>query len=239
MCTVALTAPHTPWGIARAHGCRDPSLARARGAGLQKALDKVPSAIFEKGIPGVREYSVGARVACVGVKFLEYSLAGMFCGLVGQGIANSAMMARRAGSPDAEFSVDPPPLLKTALVWGLFMGASSNLRYQAVFGLERLVDGTIARRIPQVRCRTTPLATHFITARQHNAASSASMACSVQGMVGLNPSPGKTAVCRELYHLLQKGTRWVHACCYGGSMHAACSWRQQPGAASARMCVCE
>lgn len=119
-------------------------------AGLQKALARVPSAVFEKGVPGVREYSVGARFACVGVKFLEYSLAGMVCGLVGQGIANSAMMARRASNPDADFSVDPPPLLKTALVWGLFMGASSNLRYQAVFGLERLVDGTIARRIPQV-----------------------------------------------------------------------------------------
>ena len=122
-----------------------------RGAGMQRMLDKVPSAVFEKGIRGVREYSVGARAACIGVKFLEYSLAGMACGLIGQGIANSAMMARRAGSPDGEFAVDPPPLLKTALVWGLFMGASSNLRYQAVFGLERLVDGTIARRVPQVR----------------------------------------------------------------------------------------
>lgn len=118
---------------------------------MQRMLDKVPSAVFEKGIRGVREYSVGARATCIGVKFLEYSLAGMACGLIGQGIANSAMMARRAGSPDGEFAVDPPPLLKTALVWGLFMGASSNLRYQAVFGLERLVDGTIARRVPQVR----------------------------------------------------------------------------------------
>lgn len=131
----------------------------------------MPSAIFEKGIPGVREYSVGARFACVGVKFLEYSLAGMVCGLIGQGIANSAMLARRAGSPDAEFSVDPPPLLKTALVWGLFMGASSNLRYQAVFGLERLVDGTIARRIPQVRrrchyCVLAPATTQCMTASQ-------------------------------------------------------------------------
>eukprot|EP00892_Ulva_mutabilis_P011686 jgi/Ulvmu1/8890/UM049_0072.1 len=128
---------------------------KAATTGLQKALDRVPSAVFEKGITGVREYSFGARAACVGVKFLEYSLAGMFCGLVGQGIANTAMMARRANSPDAEFTVDPPPLLKTALVWGLFMGASSNLRYQAVFGLERLVDGTIARRVPQIAYGTT------------------------------------------------------------------------------------
>lgn len=48
-----------------------------------------------------------------------------------------------------------PPLFRTALVWGLFMGVSSNLRYQAVFGLERLVDATVARRVPQVAYATT------------------------------------------------------------------------------------
>lgn len=140
-----------------------PCMQRVRGAGVQKALDKVPSAVFEKGIPGVRDYSLGSRFACIGIKFLEYSLAGMACGLVGQGIANTAMMARRANSPDEDFAVDPPPLVKSALVWGLFMGVSSNLRYQAVFGLERLVDGTIARRIPQVCTHPPPpLSSHCL-----------------------------------------------------------------------------
>lgn len=120
-------------------------------AAINKALAGIPSAVFERSIPGIRKYKVGARVACIGVKFLEYSLAGMTCGLIGQGIANAAMMARRSQNPDAEYSVDPPPLLKTALVWGLFMGVSSNLRYQGVFGLERLVDRTIAKKIPAVR----------------------------------------------------------------------------------------
>lgn len=41
-----------------------------------------------------------------------------------------------------------PPLVGTAAVWALFMAVSSNLRYQAVFGLEALVDATIARRVP-------------------------------------------------------------------------------------------
>ena len=120
-------------------------------AGFQRLVDKAPAAFFEKNIPGVRTYGLPARFGCLGVKFLEYSLGGMFCGLVGQSIANAAMMASRAHDPDADYTVDPPPILKTALVWGLFMGVSSNLRYQAVFGLERLVDVTIAKRIPQVR----------------------------------------------------------------------------------------
>ena len=59
-------------------------------AGLQRALAGVPSAVFEPNRPGAR-YGAGARVACVGVKFLEYSLAGMVCGFVGQGIANQLM----------------------------------------------------------------------------------------------------------------------------------------------------
>ena len=120
-------------------------------AGIQKLFEKAPAAFFEKNIPGVREFGLPARFGCLGVKFFEYGIGGLVCGLVGQSIANAAMLARRAHSPDADFAVDPPPILRTAMVWGLFMGVSSNLRYQAVFGLERLVDASIAKRVPQVR----------------------------------------------------------------------------------------
>lgn len=63
------------------------------------------------------------------------------------------MGCRRHYQPGAEGDrvLDVPPLGMSALTWGLFMGASSNLRYQAVFGLERVVDKTIARRVPQAR----------------------------------------------------------------------------------------
>jgi hypothetical protein len=44
--------------------------------------------------------------------------------------------------------VDIPPVGLTALTWGLFMGVSSNVRYQIVFGLERLVDATVAKCAP-------------------------------------------------------------------------------------------
>ena len=57
---------------------------------------------------------------------------------------------RRHFTGPSEHDVAVPPLFKTALVWGMFMGLSSNLRYQVVFGLERLVDMTIARKVPQV-----------------------------------------------------------------------------------------
>ena len=59
---------------------------------------------------------------------------------------------RRRYAPSEGRQLDIPPLGMTALTWGLFMGVSSNLRYQAVFGAERIVDKTIARRVPQVHC---------------------------------------------------------------------------------------
>jgi Protein RETICULATA-related len=58
---------------------------------------------------------------------------------------------RRRYAPGEGRQLEIPPLGMTALTWGLFMGVSSNLRYQAVFGLERVVDKTVARRVPQAR----------------------------------------------------------------------------------------
>lgn len=62
----------------------------------------------------------------------------------------SPVFNRRRYAPSEGRVLDIPPLGMTALTWGLFMGVSSNLRYQAVFGLERVVDKTVARRVPQV-----------------------------------------------------------------------------------------
>lgn len=64
---------------------------------------------------------------------------------------NPPALRRRQYGGESEHGVAIPPLFRTALVWGLFMGVSSNTRYQIVFGLERIVDQTIAKRIPQVR----------------------------------------------------------------------------------------
>ena len=61
-----------------------------------------------------------------------------------------AAVHRRAQYGHKDTDVAIPPLGMSALTWGLFMGVSSNLRYQAVFGAERLVDRTLARKLPQL-----------------------------------------------------------------------------------------
>ena len=183
---VALVTLLAPTCIAGASG-----LAKAAGVGagtkgvgkyvamftqFQKSL---PSAVFEKSIKGLRVYTPQQRAVAFFYKGVEYALVGFACGLVGQSMANTAMIAKRAytkskqaggeameggsdaadgvadvlGSelPAALDEVPVPPLFRTACVWALFMGLSSNTRYQIVFGLERVVEGTvIAKKVPMI-----------------------------------------------------------------------------------------
>jgi hypothetical protein len=177
-----------------------PSLAAA----ARRALARVPSAVFAPNQPGSGvAYTPLARLACLGVKFLEYSLAGIVCGLVGQAAANGLIVvkrrvqrsqreqqaraereaaaadgaralkahdrrvaeeaARRAKRGDADpLDAPMPPVVGTALVWGIFMGVSSNLRYQAVFGVERLVaESSAARAVPALAAAAT-VAVRFV-----------------------------------------------------------------------------
>ena len=100
-CARCLTAPGT--GACRVRSASHDLDCRSTmwcGAGLQRLLAKVPSAAFAPSQPG-RRYSGGARLACFGVKFAEYSLAGIICGLVGQGIANALIRAKYAPVPEA------------------------------------------------------------------------------------------------------------------------------------------
>jgi hypothetical protein len=115
---------------------------------------QLPSAVFEKSRPD-KKYTFGDRAGCYVARGLEYALAGIACGLVGQGIASGLMTAKRQYLGASEDDVEVPPVFKSALVWGLFMGVSANTRYQIVFGLERLVDQTLARKIPQIAYFTT------------------------------------------------------------------------------------
>lgn len=57
-------------------------------------------------------------------------IAGTLCGLIGQGITNGMIMARNAilGRNTHGENKEVPNIWKTSLVWGLFMGMSSNYR---------------------------------------------------------------------------------------------------------------
>ncbi|GAB2274663.1 retention in endoplasmic reticulum protein 1 [Dionaea muscipula] len=79
-----------------------------------------------------------------------YGLVGFGCGIIGQGIANLIMTAKRKMKKSDE-DIPVPPLVRSAALWGVFLGVSSNTRYQVVTGLEQLVEASpLAKKIPPI-----------------------------------------------------------------------------------------
>jgi len=116
-------------------------------AKLVSLSSRLPSNVFQASAAGAR-FTLGQRFQCYIIKGLEYSLAGMVCGFVGQSFANSMMLVKRRMSTSDDH-VPIPDAFRTALVWGLFMGVSSNTRYQVVAGLERAMELTpLAKSLP-------------------------------------------------------------------------------------------
>ncbi|CAN7114656.1 unnamed protein product [Brassica rapa subsp. narinosa] len=117
--------------------------------GLRRSCAALPSSVFEAERPGCK-FSVNQRIATFFYKGLLYGSVGFGCGLIGQGIANMIMTAKRSIKKSEE-DVPVPPLFESAALWGVFLGLSSNARYQIINGLERVVEGsTAAKRIPVV-----------------------------------------------------------------------------------------
>lgn len=118
-------------------------------SGLKRSCAALPSSVFEAERPGCK-FSVNQRVATFFYKGVLYGSVGFGCGLIGQGIANLIMTAKRSIKKSEE-DVPVPPLFESAALWGVFLGLSSNARYQIINGLERVVEGsTAAKRIPVV-----------------------------------------------------------------------------------------
>lgn len=79
-----------------------------------------------------------------------YGSVGFGCGLVGQGIANLIMNAKRCIKKSDE-DVPVPPLIQSAALWGVFLAVSSNTRYQIVNALEQVVEASpLGKKIPPV-----------------------------------------------------------------------------------------
>ncbi|KAL2653324.1 hypothetical protein R1flu_021452 [Riccia fluitans] len=141
---VGLLAPFVRFGAAPAGG--------GATAKLSRAIQALPSSIFEAERPG-RTFSMGQRVSTLFYKAGQYGVAGFSCGLLGQGVASSVMILKRKlrQSDDHSEELKVPNVLATAALWSVFMGVSSNTRYQIINGLERVVESSIlTKRVPQV-----------------------------------------------------------------------------------------
>ncbi|XP_010505383.1 PREDICTED: protein RETICULATA, chloroplastic [Camelina sativa] len=111
------------------------------------AYNALPSSVFEAERPGCR-FSAQQRLATYFYKGIMYGAVGFGCGIIGQGIANLIMTAKRNMNKSEE-NIPVPPLIKSAALWGVFLSVSSNTRYQIINGLERVVEGSpFAKKVP-------------------------------------------------------------------------------------------
>ncbi|RAL52355.1 unnamed protein product [Cuscuta campestris] len=133
---VGLLAPYVRIG--------KPSTSQGFFGHLQRAYGALPSSVFEAERPGCK-FTMNQRIAAYFYKGILYGVVGFGCGIVGQGIANLIMTAKRSVKT-SEDDIPVPPLLKSAALWGVFLGVSSNTRLQIVTGLERLVESSAAAK---------------------------------------------------------------------------------------------
>ncbi|KAH7561166.1 hypothetical protein JRO89_XS10G0182700 [Xanthoceras sorbifolium] len=127
---------------------------------MASVIDLVGLSVFEAERPGCR-FSVQQRIATyfykvpnvtrpIQLQGVLYGSVGFGCGLIGQGIANMVMTAKRSIKKSEE-DIPVPPLLQSAALWGVFLAVSSNTRYQIINGLEQLVEASaLAKQVPPV-----------------------------------------------------------------------------------------
>ncbi|CAN7008719.1 unnamed protein product [Brassica oleracea var. botrytis] len=116
---------------------------------MLNAYNALPSSVFEAERPGC-SFSAQQRLATYFYKGIMYGAVGFGCGIVGQGIANLIMTAKRSINKSQE-DIPVPPLIKSAALWGVFLSVSSNTRYQIINGLERVVEASpFAKKVPPV-----------------------------------------------------------------------------------------
>ncbi|XP_057971044.1 protein RETICULATA, chloroplastic [Malania oleifera] len=126
-----------------------PSVSKGFLGRMRQAYGALPSSVFEAERPGCK-FSVNQRVATYFYQGFLYGSIGFTCGIIGQGIANTIMTAKRSIRKSEE-DIPIPPLLQSAALWGVFLAVSSNTRYQIVNGLERLVEASpLAKNVPPV-----------------------------------------------------------------------------------------
>ncbi|KAM7257430.1 hypothetical protein ACFE04_013171 [Oxalis oulophora] len=139
---VGLLAPYARIG-------KQQSVSRGFFGKIQHACAALPSSVFEAERPGC-SFSANQRIAAYFYKGVLYGSVGFGCGLIGQGIANMIMTAKR-NIKKSDDDIPVPPLFESAALWGVFLAVSSNTRYQIINGLESLVEKSpLAKKLPPV-----------------------------------------------------------------------------------------
>ncbi|KAJ0255398.1 Protein RETICULATA-RELATED 6 [Hirschfeldia incana] len=103
---------------------------------LRGLLGSIPDNAFQKSLAG-REWNLNLRIAAVIVGGLKLAGVGVVSSFAAVGASNAVDGVRKVIKPELVVAQKPKrsPLLKTAMVYGGFLGTSANLRYQIIAGL--------------------------------------------------------------------------------------------------------
>ncbi|KFK34857.1 hypothetical protein AALP_AA5G202100 [Arabis alpina] len=103
---------------------------------LRGLLGSIPDNAFQKSLAG-RDWTLNLRIASVIVGGLKLAGVGVVSSFAAVGASNALNAVRKVIKPELVVAQKPKrsPLLKTAMVYGGFLGTSANLRYQIIAGL--------------------------------------------------------------------------------------------------------
>lgn len=116
--------------------------AGAKGSFIQRMFSE--QTLKNMGAPGghffERGFSLPQRMVNLGYKGCLFAFVGFNAGLVGTGLSNGLLMLRKRIDPNFRLQNEVPNVLFNSLTWACHMGVSSNIRYQALYGMDMLVS---------------------------------------------------------------------------------------------------
>ncbi|KAK9809724.1 hypothetical protein WJX73_010795 [Symbiochloris irregularis] len=119
---------------------------RSGGAAYQSSwqskLHSLPGNIFDRSTP-VHQLSVGSRTGSFFWKSAQLAAVGALSGAGMSVLGNAETSLRRIRDPNFSPAVEVPSLPRSTLGMAASMGLASNLRYQAVAGLDRAIADRI------------------------------------------------------------------------------------------------
>ncbi|CAI7889081.1 unnamed protein product [Closterium sp. NIES-53] len=105
----------------------------------QMALQKLPNNMFDKSYP-LREFNLPARAGSFFFNAAKLSLVGSTVGALGGLASNAILSAVSKGKEGFRPSVVVPSASTSAAAYGAHTGLSGNLRYQLLYGLDRMLQ---------------------------------------------------------------------------------------------------
>ncbi|XP_062180414.1 protein RETICULATA-RELATED 4, chloroplastic-like [Phragmites australis] len=122
-----------------------PPLAMNSGS-ITKFFYNCPDNAFQIALAGT-SYSLLQRVGAIVRNGAKLFAVGTSASLIGTGVTNALIKARKAVSKDFAGEVENIPILSTSVAYGVYMAVSSNLRYQILAGVieQRMLEPLLHR----------------------------------------------------------------------------------------------